>query len=372
MKKILILYASYGSGHKTVAEYIKKFFEETGNYECLALDLINYSLPFIGGLSKKTSEFLMTRLPSIWSIIYFSFNNKVSAYISGNTSYNIFKNKKLIKDITNFNPDITIATHFFGTDIINKYNKKNITNSKIVTIITDYHAHNFWLTHSKEIDAIIVGNLEEKLYLIKHGFKSSNIYTSGIPILPNFGDNLDRNKLLNKFKINNNKINVLFFVGGGNGALFNLIYFKEILKNNYDCNILFIAGKNKTAYMKAKKYVKKYNSKNAKVFGFVTNVNEFYKVSDFVITKPGGTQVTECLFFNKPMLLVKSNGGQEIGNRNYLKYEGYAKKAWSKRSFNKYFKYMLDDKNRNKMIRKISMNNHTKSMQRLYNIVEKL
>lgn len=372
MKKLLILYATYGSGHKTIAEYIKKYFEASGKYECMTIDLISYSIPIIGTLSRKTSEILMTRLPSIWSLIYFSFNNSLSGYISGKTSPSIFKNRKLQKVIRDFNPDITIATHFYGTDIINRYNKKNITRSKIVTIITDYHAHNFWITHPKNIDAIIVSNLEEKLYLLRKGFNWKNVYTSGIPILPNLAHELDKEKIKKKLKITNNKTNVLFFVGGGNGAIFNLIYLKEILKNKYDCNVLFIAGKNKTAYSKAREYVKRYNGTNVKVFGFVTNVNEFYEVSDFVVTKPGGAQVTECLFFNKPMLLVKSNGGQEIANRIYLCQNGYAKNAWNRRRFNKFFSLMLNYKYRDKMTKKISKIDHKSSMEKLFNIVDKI
>ena len=372
MKKVLILYATYGSGHKTIAEYIKKHFEESGKYECLTIDLISYSIPVIGTISKKTNEFLMTKLPSIWSLIYFSFNNKLSAYISGNVSSNLFKNKQLQKTIEEFNPDITIATHFFGTDLINKYNKKNLTNSKIITIITDYHAHNFWLTHIKDIDAIIVGNFEERLYLLRKGFKNSQIHEYGIPILPNLDKNINKEKILNKLKINNNKKNVLFFVGGGNGAIFNLIYFKEILKNNYDCNVIFIAGKSKTAYKKAKEYVNKYNNKNIKVFGYVTNINEFYSISDFVVTKPGGVQVTECLFFNKPMILIKSNGGQEIENRNFLCKKEYAKWARTRREFNKQFRRLLDDEYRNKMQKKINKIDYKKSMDKLYKLVDKM
>jgi len=372
MKKVLILYATFGSGHKSIAEYIKNYLNESGKYECLTIDLVSYSVPIIGTFSKKTSEFLMTKLPSIWSILYFSFNNKISAYISKNVSSSFFMNKKLQKIIGDFNPDITIATHFLGTDVISRYNKKNITNSKIVTIITDYHAHNFWLTHLKEIDSIIVGNIEEKLYLLSRGFNLSKVHSSGIPILPKQINMLEKEKIFKKLKINNKKKTILFFVGGGNGALFNLIYFKELLKNKYDCNVLFIAGKNKTAYKKAKKYVKRYNFKNAKVFGFVTNINEFYEISDFVITKPGGVQVTECLFFNKPMLLVKSNGGQEIANKNFLVRKGYAKNINSRKKFNKYFSLMLNDNYLEIMKNKISKIDHKSSMEKLFKIIEKL
>lgn len=371
-KRILILYATYGSGHKSIAEYIKKYLEDNGDYECLALDLVSYSLPIIGKFTKKSSELLMTKIPVLWSLLYFTFDNKLSAYISKNISPNMFKNKLLKKTIEEFNPDITVATHFYGTDIINKFNKKRITDSKIVTVVTDYKAHDFWLSSTKKINAIIVSSLEERIHLLRKGFKNKQIFTTGIPILP---EEIKRTNvdLLKKIKINNNKKTILFFVGGGNGALTNLIYFKEILKNKYDCNILFIAGKNKKAESIAKDYVKKYKSKNVQVYGFVTNVNEFYQVSDFVITKPGGAQVTECLYYEKPMLLIKSNGGQEIENRRYLVKKGYAKNATNIFTFQRNFKELLyNDKLRNKMIKNISEIEQNKSMEKLFKIVEKL
>lgn len=371
-KRILIPYATYGSGHKAIAMYIKKYFEESGNYECETIDLITYSMPIIGNLSKKINEILMTKFPSLWSLIYFSFDNKLSAYISGKISIKVFDNKNMRKKIADFDPDITIATHFFGNEIISEYNKKGLTNSKLVTVVTDYKPHDCWTNSQKYIDAIIVSSIDERISLLKKGFKNRQIHTTGIPILPE-KCKLDKSKLIKKFKINPNKKTVLFFAGGGNGALVNLIYFKEILKNNYDCNILFIGGKNKRAYEKAEEYVKRYNNKNTHIYGFVNNVNEFYSISDFVVTKPGGAQVTECLYFEKPMLLIKSNGGQEIENRRFLCKSGYAKSAKTPSSFNKYFKDMLEnDKVLGNMKNKISKIDQSKSMEKLYKIVEKL
>lgn len=372
-KKILIPYATYGSGHKAIAEYIKNYFEKSGNYKCMTIDLLQYSLPIIGKFTKISNETLMTKFPFLWSLLYFSFDNKLSTYITSNMTLNIFNNKKLKEKILEFNPDITIATHFWGTDLINKYNKNGITKSKLVTVVTDYSAHEFWLKSLTGIDRIIVSSIDERLKLLKKGFKNSQIYTSGIPISPNINLNLDKEKILKKLKIKNNKKIVLFFVGGGNGAIFNLMYFKEILKNNYDCNVIFISGRSKKAFEKAKEYVKRYKAKNTYIYGFVSNINELYHISDFVVTKPGGVQVTECLLFKKPMLLIKSNGGQEIGNRRFLLKKGYAKSAYNKYTFNKNFKELLNnDILRNKMIKNISKIEQNKSMEKLFEIVEKL
>ena len=372
-KRVLIPYATYGSGHKSIAEYIKNHFESTGKYECMTIDLVKYSLPILGTFTKYSSEALMTKLPFIWSLLYYSFDNKLSTYFTSNLQLKMFDNKKLKNEIINFNPDITIATHFWGTDLINKYNKKGLISSKIVTVVTDYKAHEYWLKSLTGIDAIIVSSIDERIHLLRRGFKNKQIHTTGIPISPSMKTNLNKEKIKHKLKINNNKKTVLFFVGGGNGALLNIIYFKEILKHSYDCNLIFIAGRNKNAEKLAKDLVKKYNSKNVYVFGFVTNVNELYHVSDIVITKPGGAQVTECLLFTCPMLLIKSNGGQEIENRRYLVKKGYAKSVYNKTSFNNNFKeLLLNDKLREKMKKNISKIEQNKSMEKLYKIVEKL
>ena len=372
-KRILIPYATYGSGHKSIAEYIKNYFEANGEYECKTIDLLTYSLPVFGRMSKNSSNFLMTKLPGIWSLIYYTFDNKLSSYIGNNIGLKMFKSKRLINDIELFDPDITISTHFLGSDLLCKYNKKGITDSKIVTVVTDYKAHDFWLNQVKNTDAIIVSNIDERISLLRKGFKNKQIFTTGIPIAPNMLDTLNKNELLKKYKIDNSKKTILFFVGGGNGATYNLIYFKELLKNKYDANILFVSGKNKRAFNKAKEYVKRYKSKNVRVFGFVNTINELYKISDIVITKPGGAQVTECLLFVKPMLLIKGNGGQELDNKRFLLKNKYALASLTKYSFNKNIEKLLNnDKLLKEMKNNISQIEQNKSMEKLFKIVEKL
>ena len=372
-KKILIPYASYGTGHKSTALYIKDYFEKNGDYECMTIDLLTYSVPVIGNLSKKTSEFLMTKLPSLWSIIYYAFDNKLSAYINKNIFLKLFNDKKLQKDILDFEPDISIATHFLGTDLMSKYNNKGLTNAKLVSVVTDYKAHDFWLNNVKKTDAIIVGSFLERIHLLKKGYQNKQIFTTGIPISPEIKEKLDREKLKKKYKVDNDKKTILFFVGGGNGATYNLIYLKELLKSKYDCNILFVSGKNKTALKKSKYYAKKYGNNNIRIFGFVTNINELYEVSDFVITKPGGIQVTECLLFERPMLLIKGNGGQEIDNRRFLIKSKYALSAYNKYSFNKKLdKLMTNEKLFNELKQNIKKVKQNKSMEKLFKIIEKL
>lgn len=370
MKRLLVLYASYGSGHKSVGLNIKKYYEEKG-YEVMDIDLLSYSLPIIGSFTKNISETIMTNVPGVWSLLFYAFDNRLTGTIYQKVSLKLFDNKKLREQILDFNPDLVIATHFYGSGLVAKYKHNGIINPKLITVVTDYKAHDAWLKDIKNTDAIVVSHNEEKKRLIKYGFKNKQVWTSGIPILSN--DNaFDKSELLLKFKLKGKRPVILFFAGGGNGALNNLKYLKTLIKEDVNAEILFVAGKNKKAKNKALEYVKRYNAKNVKVFGFV-NVEDFYRVSDFVITKPGGAQVTECLYYKKPMILIKSNGGQEIENRLFLLKKGYALGFITHYGFvNQVNKLINQEKLLNKMIKNIDKIKQEKSMEKLFQNSEKL
>ena len=128
-KKILITYASYGSGHKTVANYIYDYFKEHGNdkYEVKIIDVMDYASLF-GRLTVKIFNINFIIPNSIPSTISYELtDNKIIT-----KPYRIYTkaclNKKLQNDLLEYNPDILIATHFFGGIMMGSINKKYHTN----------------------------------------------------------------------------------------------------------------------------------------------------------------------------------------------------------------------------------------------------
>ena len=326
-KRILIPYATYGSGHKSIATYIEKYFNNKNDeIEILTLDILQFSIPIIGSVSKTINEFLMLKQPFLWDVCYKLSDNIVNAKITEKIGMRLFKNKKLQKIIKDFDPDLTISTHFFGSSLIAYYNKKGIIKSKLITIVTDYIAHELWLTTHQESDYLIVCSKEEKRNLVlDRGIDKDKVKTYGIPIFPNTNSDFNKFNMINKLGFDKNNLTCVFFAGGGNGSTATLPYVKRLLKKKLPLNIIFISGKNPKAERKIKEYVQKYNAKNCIVYGYANNVPELLQVSDFVITKPGGVQTTECLYFKKPMIMLRSSGGQENANIKYLVKKGYGK-----------------------------------------------
>ena len=188
-KKVLITYASYGSGHKSVATSLYDYFLKKKKYEVKLMDFMDYENA-LGHLSKRMIEQNVQHKSSImFSLVYELFDKKITTLPYKPITKSLFKNKRLKNDIVEFQPDILITSHFFGSTIMASYNNKKLTNCKIITILTDYASHEMWIKDIDDIDALIVGNDIIKNDLVKEGIKKNKIYPYGIPIIMKYDKN---------------------------------------------------------------------------------------------------------------------------------------------------------------------------------------
>jgi len=373
-KKVLITYATYGSGHKTVANYIYDYLNKHSNYEVKIIDLMDYE-NIIGLISKKAFEqnFKSQLSCFMFSVTYALFNNKPATIPYKQITKAIFKNKKLQQDIVDFNPDLLISTHFFGHIVLGMLNKKKQTNCKIISIITDYISHEMWLKDEKSLDAIIVSNDIVKKELVNKKISSKKVYPYGIPIKEDFSNVSNIEEIKNKYKIDNDKKTFLFFAGGSAGSSFSYKYFKRLLEEKLDINVIYVCGKNESLQRKAEKLVKKSEYQNVKVLGFSTEVNNLLAISDVVITKPGGISITECLESKKPMILIPGNGGQEIYNARFVCKNGYGLNSKTPRQFIKNINKLVKRKTLiYSMNKKLEKYNDNKSVEKIYKLSTKL
>lgn len=372
-KRILILYATYGSGHKAVANYIEKYIlNRNDDIEIKCIDLLNYSDSIKGRLGKIISENLMLHHPFIWDIVYKSSDHKYTCAFSSKVILKPFKNKRIEKEIVEFNPDLTIATHFYGSAIVADYKKKGLINSKIISIVTDYEAHEMWLKNFQTQNYLVVCSKQEQRSLVKEGYQKDKIKPYGIPIFPNTLEQVNKKEKLKSLGLNSDYLTCVCFAGGGNGSTATLPYIKNVLKNHENKNLIIISGKNKKVYDKIKKYIAKYECENTLLYGFINNVPELLEISDFVITKPGGAQTTECLYFRKPMLLIKSSGGQENANVRFFTKNGFAKRFRTPQGLAKFYKHLNKGcKELGKMQNKLDKTDSHLAMKKIYELIIK-
>lgn len=373
-KKILITYATYGSGHKTVANYIYEYLKKYSNYEIKMIDLMDYE-NLIGYISKKAFEQNFKHITSsiIFSIIYELFDFKTTTMPYKSITKSIFKNKKLKEAIISYNPDLLISTHFFGNIVVGMLNKKNLTNTKIISIVTDYKSHEMWLKDSSSVDAFVVSNDIVKNELINQKIDSKKIYSYGIPISEKFTNIENFEYIKNKYNVNNGKKTFLFFAGGSIGSNFSLKYLKRLLEEEYDINVIYVCGKNEKLKRRTSQIIKKKGYSNVHIIGFSNEVNNLLNICDVVITKPGGLSITESLEMKKPMLLIPGNGGNEIYNARFVCKNGYGLNCKTPRKLAKSAGKLLKKQHLlNNMRRKLDLYNDNQSIEKIYKLSKKI
>lgn len=297
MKKVLIFYASYGGGHLSAARSIKEYIEE--NYtdvETNLVDCVKYVNKAFEKLTTTAYNEMAKKAPWAWGKIYSKSEKGPFAAIS-NTSNKIMA-LKLNKLLQEYNPDIVISTHPFGSQMCTVLKAKGKIHAKIATVMTDYAPHDQWLVNSNLIDYFFVAHDGMKLALEEKGIDSSKIFATGIPLSNRFLKNYNKKEILDEFGLQENKKTILFFAGGEFGLGKSRTY--DMLKTfaeNFDyLQVVAISGRNEKM-KKSFEYLVHHSHKedSIKVLDYTTKVPELMSISDMVVTKPGGLTTTESL-----------------------------------------------------------------------------
>ena len=324
MRKVLILYGSYGGGHlsaaKSISSYIQNNFD---NVEVSMVDCIEYINKYINKVTTGAYKELAKKAPWAWKQLYEDSKDGALAKIS--TTSNKVMAYKLFSFIEEFNPELIISTHPFSTQMCGYLKKKNKLNCKVATILTDYKMHEQWLEFSDYLEYFFVSNEQMRTDMIKKGVAAEKIQVTGIPVSEKFLKAYNREEVCKLFDLNPNNEIVLFFAGGefGLGRNATIIMLKALIRLFSKLQVVAISGKNKKMDEKFKTLVANTeSSERIKIIEFTDKVPELMSVSKFVITKPGGLTITESLSSHLPIIIINPIPGQEEENATFIEENG--------------------------------------------------
>lgn len=320
MKKILILYGSYGGGHLSAAKAIYNYIKE--NYEDVKieiLDCMEYINKYVNILSTKAYTEIAKKAPWAWGKVYRSAEKGPLSKISNNS--NKIMARKLNTYLKEFEPDLIISTHPFSSNMCSYLKKKNKLQCQIATIMTDFEIHNQWLINNKYTNDFFVSNEHMKEEMVKLGINKNKIFVTGIPVSERFSSNFNKLDIYKEFHLNPLLKTILFFAGGeyGLGKSKTEEIFNILVNKFSNLQVIAIAGKNEEMKEHFEEIVKKANKESlVKVLAFTNKVPELMSISNLVITKPGGLTTSESLVSGLPMLIINPLPGQEEQNAEFL------------------------------------------------------
>ena len=320
MKKILIFYGSYGGGHLSAANSIKKYIDENyKNTETKLVDCIEYVDKILNKVTTKAYADMAKKAGWMWGKIYYSAEDGFVSKLNKATQKLL--SIKLNKLLQEYDPDLIISTHPFSSHMCALLKQKKEITCKIATVITDYAPHKQWLQFPLYIDYFFVAHEGMKQDLLKRKIKENQIKVTGIPLSNKFLLHYDKEKILSEFDLEPNKKTILFFAGGeqglGKDRIFTIL--RVLIEQFQNIQIVAISGKNKKIKNNFDALVEQeHASQNVKILEYTDKVAELMCVSDLVITKPGGLTTTESLASGLPIVIINPIPGQEEENAKFL------------------------------------------------------
>jgi processive 1,2-diacylglycerol beta-glucosyltransferase len=298
MDKTLLVYASFGEGHKRAAVSLREFI----NAPCV--DLLDFSQKFVKRLYRFLYIFGTEHLSWLWQLIFFltksSAGRKTTEKIQEFLFYPFFgylrKNK----------PRVVITTHFFPLSFISSLKRE--LNAKVIAIVTDIRVHPLWFNEA--VDLYFVACEETKQDLINLGISAHKIQCGYVALREGFLQEDNKDILINKFALNGRpSILCMSSLRGKFPCLEELV---EHFKNDF--NFFIIYGKN----LKLKKYFEQLNLPSVKLFSSYEAIWEIFQLSSIIITKPGGLTIFEGMYKRKPFIFAHYILGQEKENMDLL------------------------------------------------------
>lgn len=316
--RVAILHASAGHGHTQVAESVREGL--------LAAGVPANGLSFFDVLDETPAWFKkfytasyyhsVKWFPDSWGAL-FHFSDRPEVYRFLGRPLRRWVNDgiggALVRRILREKPDAVVNTHFLAPEILGRLKKSGRFQSLLVTVVTDYYPHSFWINPGT--DYYWVMSEEAKEVLVSRGVKADRITAGGIPVALRFHPKHQKEEIRRREGLDPNRLTLLLTSGS-----FGLGPISQVLEGLRDFSgqvqAIVVCGRNE----------EQQKTLNAigfpfpvKVYGFVSNMDELMEASDLVVAKPGGSTTTESLAKGVPMAVLNPIPGQETGNANLLK-----------------------------------------------------
>ncbi len=316
--RILIFFSDTGGGHRAAANALRDAFQHVfpDQYEIIFVDGFKECAPFPFNHIPDMYFPLTAYTPHLWGALFHSSNSPLSLPFSARFDDLILR-RGCARVIRQHNPALVISVHPLINRAACNALKEIKPNTPFVTVVTDlFDAHGLWFSAAADLVVVPTQGAFERG--VKWKFPRTKMRVIGQPISLKFAaGGTDESVTTLRARLNlRADLFTILLVGGGEGMGPLRAIARALDHAQLPIQLAIIAGRNE----KLEKQLKQLPWQiPARIEGFVTNMPDWMRASDLVITKAGPGTIMETLAAGKPMILSGYLRGQEEGNVKFVK-----------------------------------------------------
>ncbi|MFZ1040403.1 MAG: glycosyltransferase [Anaerolineales bacterium] len=315
MKRILILIADYGYGHRSAANAIAEALQEMYGKDCcveIVNPMDNPRAPAFLREGENGYDKIVRAAPDLYKVGYDVGDTwVVRGFIKDSLTLMLFNALREI--IHNKQPDVIVCTYLFYQEILSALFTLEKHRIPLLTVVTDLATVNKLWFHPV-VDLCLVPTQIVHDMAIEAGLPPEKIKITGIPVRPELTKgNIDRTSLRMSLGWRPDLFTVLAI---GSKRVEHLNDALRVLNHSgLPLQLVVVAGGDDVLYRHIQEtewHVETH------CYNFVNELGTFMSAADCVMGKAGGLTVSEALACGLPLILVDVIPGQETGNADHV------------------------------------------------------
>lgn len=347
MKKtrILILSVSAGAGHVRAAQALEAAAKDPDlHVEAVHVDVLDLVPKLFRDMYGEGYLKMVESQPALWGMLYDEADkhgpdSMLRQFMHSVERLNTGRLAKVVKD---HEPDHVIVTHFLPAMLLSRMLFEGAYRRAAWVVVTDFDVHSLWIHQG--LAGYFAASDEVKWRMADRGLLARNVHVTGIPIMPQFGEPLDRALCAREIGLDPARRTVLMMSGGaGLGGISKMV--ERVVALDGDFQVVALSGRNAALLEDLQEMAAAHPGK-LHPKPFTPHVERVMAASDLAITKPGGLTTSECLARGLPMIVVSPIPGQEERNADYLLENGAALRASDPAGLEFRVKRLMEDPDR--------------------------
>ncbi len=307
-KRILVFSASFGGGHRSAAEAVKRYYEAhyPDTVEVKVLDFFDEFVPSLNVLAKFAYQQSVQFFPAAYGT-FFELSNKLPTNPVVH-ELRLMGMARAAAFIDEFHPDAVISTFPVAGGVVAdiKANRPLVS----ATVVTDFGAHRTWLHPATDIYFVACKEVREDL--VVRGIPWDRIMVSGIPIHERFSEGVVCGECRKALGLADRFTVLLTSIAGTPGDV------KDLTRELAGMGVQVAAVAGHSDRLRRRLEPVAAESDLVKVFGYVEDMHRMMTACDVLVGKAGGLTVSESLAMRLPLIIYNPVPGQELYNVDFL------------------------------------------------------
>ncbi|MGH7275882.1 MAG: MGDG synthase family glycosyltransferase, partial [Candidatus Rokuibacteriota bacterium] len=318
--RILILTASYGSGHHAAAAAVDAAFGAAGAETRIVDHFRDLVHPRFDRWSRRLYDLVLRRAPALWGLAYW-LGDQMSA--SSRLTFDVSRlgSAKLARLLDAERFDGVVCTHPTPAAALGMLRARGRRTPPWAIVFSDFAAHRQWIHASA--DAHYVPAEAIRRQIIARGIPAARVAVTGIPVRREFGEAMDRTGARRALGLDPG-LPVVLAMAGTFSRFGRLETVARVLGDlRVPLQALVVTGADFAVATRLGGMVGGTRGR-IRILGYADNVRQLMAAADVLVTKAGGLSLAEALAAELPVICFGSLPGHEARNAAFLVSAGAA------------------------------------------------